>query len=1654
MPFKRSSPGKSTPKDSFTPAGGHATSADSSILVGAATVAMSVTNSVMELDAGIGSLTPVVTILDGDSENKTEKEKEKADADEAEDEAEGENERLIAEIMSKRPRIRRSQRIPARERLPGQHSLAHIQHQDQRRSQIQGPDPSQPAVDGMHDSGIVVYDAVTSAPPAVETADAAIPNTHKGAEDDKRKMKIFTKRVSLTRHCNTANGATHLPSSKAASANPYQRPPYVASKNENANDHLHLALSSEPGSALIPASRLASSTANITGVLRPRHHIVAWDPHVRSSSTSTSTAAVPYAHPSTSPYVSTQYTSFLFWFEFRFDTRPHESPNPPVAHNRRRTNVQNEHDLANWTAAEIGYLSKLVGQYGEQGQWKLIAEHLPGRSVSSCELRWLRYKTKKNKLQAAVRMTATTAADSNANEPLKPSLSTPGQSQSALQSSALSPDISFSSILTDVQGSSMSSPSHGARPDVYNASLSSYSGLATPVVQGPRLWMPAARSIATTAAASTPTNITSANAVRRSTAILDITTSVTAHRRRTAGSKTGRWSAEEDRALSAGVNAYLSSHGLEVVPPTHLPTEAEFQRQQDQAEDLEQEAVAILRSIESQGEASFPLKQAVLRQQQHQGVYQTLEDWKNEDFIAEGKQEATDEVEWDRMLDLFSDISDGNDVTADNNDVELLDVLVSVPQYDSGDNKGDNSKAGSNGDVAMSEDDKTVVGSLSPAPAAMMSTTSSRDATVDSMSTSPFSDLFPPSSESSRPGNVTKGSCVFRTVRPSIYAVNNDEDYSTASSGANNSPIVTSRPASVSPGGTMRPCSQQWTHLSDTTDDSNSSNMSLELLQALSIASRQAPRRYSAQSQSNDEDHGQHGDWQSGISDTHHLQRSITQSQSQQRRKYHSTVNDDFMVVSASPIEASTDLTPQVQGPTASSKICLSDGPSQPSTSKRNCTHIDRLHGWGQTMQHQLSQQAPPRPTQSQQQRSSTRPTGFENGQGQRHEYGNRSYMSAPVSNTSYVHGHQRAVSSVTSISRQVPAPIPPSLHVQQLQYQYAEHLMPVWPIGYKVPAGCKLPAGYEVIDGVLMKNTSIPFTSNHDNKCASSVAASSRNSNDLILACQYPSELDCADGDDSLDSNSNSNEVMPNFIPDNSDNTTPNLEERCCQLTRLLGVLEVKTRAWIQNEESQQSMKKNNQNIISTLEKFQEQQQQQQQQEQTSYRQCIRADRTEDQLPMLSSTTLPLSITPSTTSPTLPPVDLSSSCPNFSSCFFVSPLCPATPSSLQDPYLAFDFNLHNSFWSTDNSLTNGLMMTLSLKGEEQPGSEVSKDVGTVGNKKQGKHAEEALAVSLGSKDHLADTAGEGDVAMAAMKEGRKRKEKKVGCANQGRGQEGNVDLNTNITASMDTNINIKVNTDFSTDININNNSMNSNSDKNGDICITMGAAPSCPTTSLTFPATLQPHQQQQQPPPRFLQTREDYSLAISRTMAVCPWAKICAASIPGRSGVQAQARWSEALNPQVKKGPWTQEEDAKLLEGVRLNEKCWIWIADRIEGRTQRQCRTRWVQITTKKERAAAAVVCKKMKRTHLSVELEKRSREKGKEKEAENKDQKDKFGFEVELMMPEPEPQATSESGSATGSNGCGSGIEVFLGSTTKASQDENELWDLDANPKGWSF
>ncbi|CAL0304492.1 unnamed protein product [Lupinus luteus] len=72
-------------------------------------------------------------------------------------------------------------------------------------------------------------------------------------------------------------------------------------------------------------------------------------------------------------------------------------------------------------------------------------------------------------------------------------------------------------------------------------------------------------------------------------------------------------------------------------------------------------------------------------------------------------------------------------------------------------------------------------------------------------------------------------------------------------------------------------------------------------------------------------------------------------------------------------------------------------------------------------------------------------------------------------------------------------------------------------------------------------------------------------------------------------------------------------------------------------------------------------------------------------------------------------------------------------------------------------------------------------------------------------------------------------------------------------------------------------------------------------------------------------------------------WKKV-AESFPDRSEVQCLHRWQKVLNPELIKGPWTQEEDDKIVELVSEHGPTkWSLIAKSLPGRIGKQCRERW---------------------------------------------------------------------------------------------------------------
>ncbi|KAJ4969726.1 hypothetical protein NE237_002825 [Protea cynaroides] len=116
----------------------------------------------------------------------------------------------------------------------------------------------------------------------------------------------------------------------------------------------------------------------------------------------------------------------------------------------------------------------------------------------------------------------------------------------------------------------------------------------------------------------------------------------------------------------------------------------------------------------------------------------------------------------------------------------------------------------------------------------------------------------------------------------------------------------------------------------------------------------------------------------------------------------------------------------------------------------------------------------------------------------------------------------------------------------------------------------------------------------------------------------------------------------------------------------------------------------------------------------------------------------------------------------------------------------------------------------------------------------------------------------------------------------------------------------------------------------------------------ICSPATTSPSQRRTTGPIRRAKggwtPHEDETLrkAVQAFKGKC-WKKI-AEFFPDRSEVQCLHRWQKVLNPELVKGPWTQEEDDKIIELVsKYGPTKWSVIAKALPGRIGKQCRERW---------------------------------------------------------------------------------------------------------------
>lgn len=66
-----------------------------------------------------------------------------------------------------------------------------------------------------------------------------------------------------------------------------------------------------------------------------------------------------------------------------------------------------------------------------------------------------------------------------------------------------------------------------------------------------------------------------------------------------------------------------------------------------------------------------------------------------------------------------------------------------------------------------------------------------------------------------------------------------------------------------------------------------------------------------------------------------------------------------------------------------------------------------------------------------------------------------------------------------------------------------------------------------------------------------------------------------------------------------------------------------------------------------------------------------------------------------------------------------------------------------------------------------------------------------------------------------------------------------------------------------------------------------------------------------------------------------CKWTQ-CSKGIRGRCGKQCRERWVNILNPSVKKGKWSHQEQTQIFDSLRAHLTAWSTIAKILPGRTE----------------------------------------------------------------------------------------------------------------------
>ncbi|XP_052223491.1 myb protein-like isoform X2 [Dreissena polymorpha] len=93
----------------------------------------------------------------------------------------------------------------------------------------------------------------------------------------------------------------------------------------------------------------------------------------------------------------------------------------------------------------------------------------------------------------------------------------------------------------------------------------------------------------------------------------------------------------------------------------------------------------------------------------------------------------------------------------------------------------------------------------------------------------------------------------------------------------------------------------------------------------------------------------------------------------------------------------------------------------------------------------------------------------------------------------------------------------------------------------------------------------------------------------------------------------------------------------------------------------------------------------------------------------------------------------------------------------------------------------------------------------------------------------------------------------------------------------------------------------------------------------------------------RWSKEEDDKLKLVVEQVGVADWSLV-SQYFPDHSDLQCQHRWYKVLNPDLIKGAWTKEEDDQVVSLVeQFGAKKWTVVSKYLTGRTGKQCRERW---------------------------------------------------------------------------------------------------------------